>query len=66
MACLNLSTGIATIQGLLLVLSNSKATTVQELVYVMEATAQFKRVEFSTIAVKSASDTFTLHHPDVG
>jgi len=55
------STGIATIQGLLSVLSTSKATTVQELVHVLrEATAQFKGVDCSTIAVKSASDLFTL------
>jgi len=55
------STGIATIQGLLSVLSTSKATTVQELVHVLrEATAEFKKVDCSTIAVKSASDLFTL------
>jgi len=55
------TTGIATIQGLLSVLSTSKATTVQELVHVLrEATAQFKKVDCSTIAVKSASDLFTL------
>lgn len=55
------STGIATIQGLLSVLSTSKATTVQELVHVLrEATSQFKGVDCSTIAVKSASDLFTL------
>lgn len=42
-------------------LSTSKATTVQELVHVLrEATAQFKGVDCSTIAVKSASDLFTL------
>ena len=55
------STGIATIQGLLSVLSTSKATTVQELVHVLrEATTEFKKVDCSTIAVKSASDLFTL------
>ena len=55
------STGIATIQGLLSVLSTSGATTVQELVHnLREATAQFKAVDCSTIAVKSASDLFTL------
>merc|ERR1712013_809969 len=48
-------------QGLLSVLSTSQATTVQELVHVLrEATAEFKKVECSTIAVKSASDLFTL------
>jgi len=55
------STGIATIQGLLSVLSTSSATTVQELVHhLREATGQFKGVDCSTIAVKSASDLFTL------
>jgi len=55
------STGIATIQGLLSVLSTSGATTVQELVHnLREATNQFKSVDCSTIAVKSASDLFTL------
>jgi len=56
-----ISTGIATIQGLLSVLSSSKATTVQELVHILkEATKQFKTVDCSTIAVKSTSDLFTL------
>ena len=54
-------TGIATIKGLLSMLSTSSATTVQELVHnLREATAEFKKVDCSTIAVRSASDLFTL------
>jgi len=54
-------TGIATIKGLLSVLSTSEATTVQELVHnLREAAAEFKKIDCSTIAVRSASDLFTL------
>jgi len=55
------STGIATIQGLLSVLSSSSATTVQELVHhLRSASEEFRNVDCSCIAVKSASDLFTL------
>lgn len=55
------STGIATIQGLLSVLSSSSATTVQELVHnLRSASEQFRKVDCSCIAVKSTSDLFTL------
>lgn len=55
------STGIATIQGLLSVLSSSSATTVQELVHhLRSATEHFRTVDCSCISVKSASDLFTL------
>jgi len=55
------STGIATIKGLLSVLSSSSATTVQELVHhLRSATEQFRGVDCSCIALKSASDLFTL------
>ena len=54
-------TGLATIKGLLSLLSTSSATTVQELVHhLREATDQFKNIDCSTIAVRSASDLFTL------
>ena len=54
-------TGIATIKGLLSMMSTSSATTVQELVHhLREATTEFKKVDCSTIAVRSASDLFTL------
>ena len=60
-------TGIATIKGLLSLLSSSTATTVQELVHnLREATAQFKNIDCSTIAVRSASDLFTLFITQVG
>jgi len=61
--CLNsgVPTGIATIKGLLSMLSTSSATTVQELVHnLREATTEFKKIDCSTIAVRSASDLFTL------
>ena len=55
------ATGIATIKGLLSMLSSSGATTVQELVQnLREATTEFKKIDCSTIAVRSASDLFTL------
>jgi len=55
------STGIATIQGLLAVLSSCEATTIQELVHnLRSATAKFQTVDCSCIALKSASDLFTL------
>jgi len=55
------STGIATIQGLLSVLATSSATTVQELVHhLRSATEEFRSIDCSVIAVKSASDLFTL------
>jgi len=55
------STGIATIQGLLAVLSSCEATTIQELVHnLRSATNKFKSVDCSCIALKSASDLFTL------
>jgi len=55
------STGIATIQGLLSVLATSSATTVQELVHHLRSAAEeFRTVDCSVIAVKSASDLFTL------
>lgn len=55
------STGIATIQGLLAVLSSCEATTVQELVHnLRSATEKFQAVDCSCIALKSASDLFTL------
>lgn len=62
------ATGIATIKGLLSLLSTSTtATTVQELVQnLREATAQFKNIDCSTIAVRSASDLFTLFITQVG
>jgi len=54
-------TGIATIKGLLSMMSTSGATTVQELVHnLREATTEFKKIDCSTIAVRSASDLFTL------
>jgi len=54
-------TGIATIQGLLSVLSSSSATTVQELVHKLRsATEEFRSVDCSCIALKSAADLFTL------
>jgi len=55
------SAGIATIKGLLSMLSTSSATTVQELVKnLKEAATEFKKEQCSKIAVKSASDLFTL------
>lgn len=55
------STGIATIQGLLAVLSSCEATTVQELVHnLRSAASNFQTVDCSCIALKSASDLFTL------
>lgn len=55
------STGIATIQGLLSVLGSSTATTIQELVHHLRSAAEeFRGVDCSCIAVKSASDLFTL------
>ena len=44
-----------------LVCYSSEATTVQELVHnLREAAAEFKKIDCSTIAVRSASDLFTL------
>ena len=55
------SAGIATIKGLLSMLSTSSATTVVELVEnLREAAKEFKKEQCSKIAVKSASDLFTL------
>ena len=55
------SAGIATIKGLLSMLSTSTATTVVELVEnLREAAKEFKKEQCSKIAVKSASDLFTL------
>ena len=55
------STGIATIKGLLSMLSTSSATTVVELVEnLREAAREFKKEQCSIIAVKSASDLFNL------
>ena len=61
------SAGIATIKGLLSMLSTSSATTVVELVEnLREAAREFKKERCSKIAVKSASDLFTLFITQVG
>ena len=56
------ATGIATIKGLLSMLSSSSATTVVELVEnLREAAREFKKEECSNILqIKSASDLFNL------
>jgi len=55
------STGLATIQGLLSVLSSCEATTIQELVHNLKsATESFRGIDCSCIALKSASDLFIL------
>ena len=61
------SAGIATIKGLLSMLATSSATTVVELVEnLREAAGEFKKERCSKIAVKSASDLFTLFITQVG
>jgi len=63
----DVSTGIAAIQGLMQVLKQSQAKTLQELVSLLkEETGKFKKIDCSVIAVTSASELFlrfiTLAH----
>ena len=61
------ATGIATIKGLLSMLSSSSATTVVELVENLRVAArEFKKEKCSNIAIKSASDLFNLFITQVG